>query len=199
MSDTAPAVFIDRDGTVVREVGYLCRPEQIEILPRVPEAIRKLRSGGYRVVLVTNQSAIARGMLKESELEEIHRLLREELDRLGAALDGVYYCPHHPSEGFAPYVIRCQCRKPNLGLVERAVRDLHLDLLHSYVVGDQGTDMQLARRAGIRGIWIQNGNGDGASTSSAGMKTDCDLVARDLWDAASWILEKALPTKVLGA
>ena len=161
MSDTAPAVFIDRDGTVVREVGYLCRPEQIEILPRVPEAIRRLRGGGYRVVLVTNQSAVARGMLKESELEEIHRLLRQELDRRGAALDGVYYCPHHPSEGVAPYVIRCQCRKPNPGLVERAVRDLHLDLMHSYVVGDQGTDMQLARRAGIKGIWIRNGTTPG--------------------------------------
>ena len=199
MSETAPAVFIDRDGTVVREVGYLCRPEQIEILPRVPEAIRRLRGGGYRVVLVTNQSAVARGMLKESELEEIHRWLRQELDRLGAGLDGVYYCPHHPSEGVAPYVIRCQCRKPNSGLVERAVRDLNLDLMHSYVVGDQGTDMQLARRAGIKGILIQNGGADRASTRSAGMKTDCDFIARDLWDAASWILERALPTKVLGA
>lgn len=196
MSDTAPAVFIDRDGTVVREVGYLCRPEQIEILPRVPEAIRRLRGGGYRVVLVTNQSAVARGMLNESELEEIHRLLRQELDRRGAALDGVYYCPHHPSEGVAPYVMRCQCRKPNPGLLERAVRDLRLDLMHSYVVGDQGTDMQLARRAGIKGIWIRNGNDAGASTRSVEMKTDCAFIARDLWDAASWILERALPTKV---
>jgi len=199
MRDTAPAVFIDRDGTVIREVGYLCRPEQIEILPRVPEAIRRLRGNGYRVVLVTNQSAVARGMLKESELEEIHRLLRNELERVGAGLDGVYYCPHHPSEGVAPYVIHCRCRKPNSGMIERAVRDLQLDLMHSYVVGDQETDMELARRSGIKGIWLRSGDADGASIAPAQKKIDCDFIARDLWDAASWILERALPSGVLGS
>ncbi len=190
MIETAPAVFIDRDGTVVREVGYLCRAEQIEILPRVPEAIRRLRASGYRVVLVTNQSAVARGLLKESDLREIHRFLEEELDRRGAVLDGIYYCPHHPTEGVAPYVVRCECRKPNSGLIEHAARDLCLDLVHSYVVGDQGTDMQLARRAGIKGIWIREASANGASTSSPGMEAACDFVARDLWDAASWILER---------
>jgi len=197
MGDAAPAVFIDRDGTVIREVGYLCRPEQIEILPRVPEAIRMLRGRGYRVVLVTNQSAVARGMLKESELEEIHHLLRNELHRAGAGLDGIYYCPHHPSDGVAPYVIHCRCRKPNSGMIERAARDLQLNLMHSYVVGDQETDMELARRCGIKGIWLRSGDVDGATMSLAEIKLDCVFVARDLWDAASWILERSLPRGVL--
>ena len=197
MRDAAPAVFIDRDGTVIREVGYLCRPEQIEILPRVPEALRRLRGRGDRVVLVTNQSAVARGMLKESELEESHHVLRNELQRAGAGLDGIYYCPHHPSEGVAPYVINCRCRKPNSGMIERAVRDLQLDLMHSYVVGDQGTDMELARRSGIKGIRLRSGGADGATMSRAEIETDCVFIARDLWDAASWILQRSLPRGVL--
>jgi D-glycero-D-manno-heptose 1,7-bisphosphate phosphatase len=189
MAGTNRAVFLDRDGTVIREVGYLRRLEQIEILPRVPEAIRKLKENGFKVVLVTNQSAVARGILTESALTVIHATLARELLRRGAVLDGIYYCPHHPSEGFPPYLTRCDCRKPNPGLLQHAARDLGLNLWNSYVVGDQCTDMQLAKRVGAKGVWIREKSAEPDAMTHRPDAPSCDFVARDLWNAVAWILE----------
>ncbi|HEX2227887.1 MAG TPA: HAD-IIIA family hydrolase, partial [Candidatus Binatia bacterium] len=101
------AVFVDRDGTLIRDVGYLHREEQIEVLPQVPEALRLLKQKGYKVVVITNQSAVARGQLTEDALAEIHRELFDRLARSGAEVDGIYYCPHHPTEGLGSYKIHC--------------------------------------------------------------------------------------------
>ena len=131
------AVFVDRDGTLIRDVGYLCRVEQLEILPNVPEAIRLLQEKDYKVVVVTNQSAVARGRLTEAMLADIHGELIARLARRGARLDAVYYCPHHPTEGFAPYKMVCDCRKPNTAMIRRAETELKLDPSRSYIVGDQ--------------------------------------------------------------
>lgn len=187
MTRAAPGVrgvFVDRDGTLIRDVGYLVRPQELEILPRVPEAIRVLREHGLKVVLVTNQSAIARGFLREDELREIHRELKRQLAASDALLDGIYYCPHHPTEGSAPYRVACECRKPGPALAERAARELGLDTTRSYVVGDQMGDMGLASRIGAKGILIQKnkaGNGE--------QKAEADFpVAGDLWEAAQWIV-----------
>ena len=178
----AAAVFLDRDGTILRDVGYLSRQEQIEILPRVPEAIRLLRKKGYKIVVVTNQSAVARGRLSEEQLKRIHEEMRARLAAAGATLDAVYYCPHHPSEGVPAYRILCDCRKPNTGMIRRASEELGLEPARSYVVGDQAIDMELAVRAGASGIWLCDSGSAQESVAGGTFR-----LARDLWDAAQWI------------
>ena len=176
------AVFLDRDGTLIREVGHLHRRDQVEILPRVPEAIRLLRSRGFCVVVVTNQSAVARGLLTEEELARIHDEINARLEKEGAQLDGIYYCPHHPTEGNGAYQRDCDCRKPKTGLVVKAAADLGLDPSRSYVVGDQEIDMELADRVGAKGVRIADRR---LEDGSAGAKHPA---VADLWQAAQWIL-----------
>ena len=178
-----PAIFLDRDGTLICDVGYLYRQEQVEILPRVAEAIRLLRGQGFLLVVVTNQSAVARGRLTEEELGRIHDALNARLVQDGAQLDGIYYCPHHPTEGVGPYHSECDCRKPNTGMIVKAVADLGLDSSSSYVVGDKTSDMELAERIGAKGVRIAREpvvGGDSAAPKYA--------VVTDLWQAAEWIV-----------
>lgn len=182
----AAAVFLDRDGTILREVGYLSREEEMEILPGVPEAIRMLTDRGYKIVVVTNQSGVARGLLSEERLKQINAAMRRRLAEAGAVLDGIYYCPHHPSEGVAPYRVLCDCRKPNTGMISRASEELGLEPSVSYVVGDQVIDMELAARAGATGIWLR----DPAGTTDD-LTGRSSRVAPDLWHAAQWIAENS--------
>jgi D-glycero-D-manno-heptose 1,7-bisphosphate phosphatase len=149
-----PAVLVDRDGTLIRDPGYLTRIEQIEVLAGVAEALRLLKRHELTVAVVTNQSAVARGLVTERELAQIHREIERRLARSGARVDAIYYCPHHPSEGRSPYRRACECRKPSPGLALRAAADLDLDLGRSYVVGDKPIDMELASRIGARGLLI---------------------------------------------
>ena len=176
------AVLFDRDGTLIRDVGYLRRADQIEILPRVPAALRLLRDGGFKLVVVTNQSAVARGWMSEDELAEIHGALAAALAQNGACLDAIYYCPHHPVEGGAPYRQACRCRKPNPGMIERACAELALDPAVSFVVGDQETDIELAQRIGATAFRIG---------ASATIKNGSDDSTVDLWRAAQWILDRS--------
>lgn len=182
------AVFLDRDGTLIREVGHLHRRDQVEILPRVAEAIRLLRARGFCVVVVTNQSAVARGLLTEIELGMIHEELNARLAQAGARLDGLYYCPHHPTEGKGAYRCECDCRKPNTGMIVKAAADLGLDPSRSYVVGDQASDMELADRVGAKGVRIAAHHVEG---DAAGFKYP---LVSDLWQAARWILGDGKPS-----
>ena len=177
------AVFVDRDGTLIRDVGHLCRADQVEILPRVPEALGLLRDHGFKVVMVTNQSVIARGRLTESLLGEIHRQLCHRLAQLGGRVDAVYYCPHHPTEGVGRYTTLCDCRKPNTGMIRRAAAELDLAVSRSYVVGDQLTDMELAARSGAKGIWLHQVAAPGETPAGV------TRVVKDLWEAARWIVD----------
>lgn len=176
------AVFLDRDGTLIREVGYLTRPEQIEILDGVPAAIRTLRQAGFKTVVVTNQSAVARGWLAESELKRIHRLIEDRLASQGARLDAIYYCPHHPSEGIGSYRVDCECRKPKPGMVLRAAEDLALAPKRSYVLGDQNVDLELALRVGATPVLVRS-NGERTLVSH-------EPVFDNLKLAAEWILAR---------
>ncbi|HWO43605.1 MAG TPA: HAD family hydrolase [Candidatus Eisenbacteria bacterium] len=191
--EKSAAVFLDRDGTLVRDVGYLRRPEELEILPRAAEALARLRQGGLKIVVVTNQSGIARGLLSEQRLAAIHALLVERLAAGGATVDGIYYCPHHPTEGVGAYRRACDCRKPNTGLVRRATEELAIEPRASYVVGDQSVDMELAGRVGAKGVWI-----DGRTGPRVGPAPRCSYVATDLWDAAQWVIED-LESRVSGS
>jgi D-glycero-D-manno-heptose 1,7-bisphosphate phosphatase len=179
-----PAAFLDRDGTIIREVDYLGSPTQVRLLPRAGEALRLLNEAGLAVVVTTNQSGIARGMLTEDDLEKIHLVLEERLAHREARLDGIYYCPHHPGVGTEPYKKRCQCRKPSPGMLERAARELDLELSQSYAVGDGARDVEAGRRAGCRTVLVRTGHGDAVDAVSLGP----DFVARNLFEAVKWIL-----------
>lgn len=167
---TGPGVLLDRDGTLIRDVGYLSRVDQIELLPYAAFALQRLCEAGLKIAIVTNQSAVGRGLLDEAALGSIHREIERRLAAEGAKVDGIYYCPHHPTEAIGAYRIRCECRKPEIGLARRAAEDLDLDLSRSYVIGDKNSDMELAARIGARGILL-----DGAAPEDVGYLPVCDL------------------------
>ena len=161
------AVFLDRDGTLVKEVSAqgLHRIEDLELLPGVAEAVHELNHAGLRAVLITNQPVVAKGFCTEAQLQQIHNKLESLLGREHAFLDRIYFCPHHPDKGFpgerADLKIDCDCRKPKPGLVLRAQRDLNIDLTRSWFIGDTTTDVQTARHAGVKSILVRTGHGGG--------------------------------------
>ena len=154
-----PTVFLDRDGVVVEEVGYLGKPEGINILPGVPQALRLLALH-FRLVVVTNQSGIAKGMFSEDDLLAVHQRLAMLLADQQAEIEAFFYCPHHPHGAVAAYAEDCQCRKPKPGLLQRASDDLGLSLAGSYMVGDNVTDLQAGRAAGAKGVIVGDNRGD---------------------------------------
>lgn len=148
------AIFLDRDGTINKYVGYLRTPEQFELLEGVGEAIRKINLSGYLAIVVTNQPVIARGEVTVDDLQEIHNKMETMLGKEGAYLDGVYYCPHHPDKGFAGEVeelkIVCECRKPKAGLLLQAAKDFNIDLSQSWMIGDSENDVLSGKNAGCK-------------------------------------------------
>ncbi len=185
------AVFLDRDGTVNEEVGYLRDLEKLVLIPGAARAIRRMNEAGFTVVLVTNQSGVARGYFPESLVHEAHDRLIAMLEREGARIDAVYYCPHHPTAGNSHYTIECDCRKPRTGLLDRAVKDLGIDIGHSYMVGDKWSDVELGQRAGAAAVLVQTGFGhdDPGNTRPEHVK-DPDCIASTLAEAADWIISR---------
>jgi D-glycero-D-manno-heptose 1,7-bisphosphate phosphatase len=192
MTIPAPgAVFLDRDGTVNEEVGYLSELSQLRLIPGAAEAIRRLNEAGLPVVLVTNQSGVARGYFPEAFVEETHRLLKKLLAGEGARLDAIYYCPHHPTAGDSRYTAACNCRKPATGLLDSAARDLKIDLHRSYMVGDKWSDVELGQRAGALSILVATGfAADAPVNRRPAHVREPDLVAPDLAAAVDWILSR---------
>jgi D-glycero-D-manno-heptose 1,7-bisphosphate phosphatase len=186
-----PAVFLDRDGTIVREVEYLRSPRQLRLLPRAGEAIRLLNRAGFAVVVTTNQSGIGRGLLTEEELEDIHAVLRSRLARRGARIDGIYFCPHHPEAARPEYRRRCRCRKPAPGMLLRAARELDLDLGRCFAIGDSARDIEAGRRAGCRAVLVRTGYG-AETEARLRCRPGADYVADDMFDAVAWILQETV-------
>jgi D-glycero-D-manno-heptose 1,7-bisphosphate phosphatase len=178
------AVFLDRDGTVVVEKGYLTVPEAVELYPGVPEAVAALREAGWKIVVVSNQGAVAKGLITEEELAGINERMLMMLGAEGAQVDGVYCCPHHPEGEVAAYAVECDCRKPKPGLLEQAARDHGLDLSQCVIVGDTPRDLQAGRAVGTRTVLVLTGHGAETSLVPHG----ADHVAADLLSAARWIL-----------
>ena len=190
------AVFIDRDGTISEEVGYVNHPSRYRVFPYSAEAVRLLNERGWLAVLVTNQAGVARGYFAEEMVGVVHNLLARELERNGARLDAVYYCPHHPSVGEAPYRLDCDCRKPRPGLVRRAAEDLNVDLARSWMVGDRYGDIEMARNAGLRSCFVLSGYGRGEwEYQRTRWPHQPDLVAEDLLEAVRKILEAGQGTE----
>jgi len=181
---------MDRDGTLTEEVGYVNHPSRLRLLPRSAEAIRRLNSAGIAAVVVTNQAGIARGYFSEEVLAAVNAALVSQLKDEGAHLDGVYVCPHHPTEGAPPYRIVCDCRKPKPGLLLRAATDLGLDLARSTLVGDKGSDLVAAHAVGARSVLVLTGYGLGEwEYRRDALPVPPDHVAEDLLGAADWTIE----------
>jgi len=182
-----PAVFLDRDGTIIVERGYLSRLDQIELFPWSAEAIRVLKDAGFAVVIVTNQAGIARGFFDESFVRSAHVHLDRLLRAQGAVVDGYYYCPHHPDGAVDRYRMTCECRKPGAGMVRRAAADLGLDVARSFVVGDKWLDVGLARNAGATGVLLRTGYaGTDAPSPPEGLESA--VIVDTLLAAARWIV-----------
>ncbi|CAG0988567.1 D-glycero-D-manno-heptose 1,7-bisphosphate phosphatase [Geobacteraceae bacterium] len=153
------AVFLDRDGTINVEKEYLHRAEEFEFVPGASEAIRLLKEAGFLVVVVTNQSGVARGYYDEAAVHRLHRFVDQELATVGASVDAYYLCPHHPHHGIGPYRTECACRKPLPGMLLSAAADLGIDLSRSWIVGDKAADVEAGLAAGCRTILVRTGYG----------------------------------------
>lgn len=183
------AVFMDRDGTISEEVGYVNHVSRFRVFGYSAEAVRLLNDKEWLALLVTNQAGVARGYFTEDLIDAVHGVLEADLARGGARLDGVYYCAHHPSVGEPPYRFDCECRKPKPGLIQRAAADLDIDLAQSWMIGDRYGDIELARNAGVHSALVLSGYGRGEwEHQQAGWKHRPDLVAEDLLDAVVRII-----------
>jgi D-glycero-D-manno-heptose 1,7-bisphosphate phosphatase len=158
-SEKRPAVFLDRDGTINDDVGYLTDVATLHIYPYAADAIRLLRRAGFAIIVVTNQGGIARGLMTEEFVQDTHRRMAERLARAGALVDGWWYCPHHPESVMPGLTAPCQCRKPGIAMPLEAARTHHLDLRRSWVIGDHWRDVQMGHAAGMRAVLLRTGHG----------------------------------------
>jgi D-glycero-D-manno-heptose 1,7-bisphosphate phosphatase len=189
-----PAVFMDRDGCLTEEVGYVNHASRIRLLPRTAEAVRRLNVAGVPAVMVTNQAGIARGYFSEAVLHASLEAMVEQLRAGGARLDGLYVCTHHPTEGLPPYRAACDCRKPRPGLLLRAAQELDLDLAASVMIGDRVSDVAVGQAVGAAGVLVLTGYGRGEWEHQRHEWTaKPDHVAEDLLDAVEWALARRRP------
>lgn len=184
-----PAVFLDRDGTINEQMGYINHISRFQLLPGVGEAIRILNEHYLPVVVVTNQSGLARGYFPEALLDEVHQEMCHLLALEGAHIDGLYVCPHHPEAKEERFRVDCTCRKPKTGLLEQAAVDLRLDLRRSFVVGDRWSDLRCGAAVGATTILVLTGYGRGdAAYIGPGQAVQPDYIAEDLGAAVQWII-----------
>ena len=181
------AVFLDRDGTINEEMGYINHLDRFVLLPSAAAAIRRINESGLKAVVITNQSGVARGYFPKELIDEVHQKMRDLLEEEGAFLGGIYTCIHAPpSKGESG---GCGCRKPKIGLMQEAAQELNLDLEESYVVGDRFKDVEVARNAGAKAILVLTGYGKGElEFLGPSSKVQVDFVAEDLAEAVEWIL-----------
>ena len=189
-----PAVFMDRDGTLSHEVGYVNHLSRFKLYSWSVDAVRLLNRSGFLAVVVTNQAGVARGYFPESVIHEVHASMSQSMAAGGAHLDAVYFCPHHPSVGEPPYRLACDCRKPKPGLLKRAEAELGVDLSRSWVVGDRLGDLKLAWAVGARGALVKSGYGLGEWKHHAPtLGRAPDLVAEQLFEAVERIVHAGEP------
>lgn len=177
-----PAVFLDRDGTINIDTGYLADPGQLRLIDGAADAIRRLNEAGIKVIVVSNQSGVGRGFFTDADAAKVNERLVELLAAQGARVDGIYYCPHLPEDG-------CRCRKPAAGLVDDAAQEHAVEIRRSCVVGDKASDIGLAHNLGVKSVLVLTGNGKEELSKSSPAP---DYVAQDLADAAHWILAQGL-------
>jgi len=187
------AVFLDRDGTINEEVGYLDSLDKLKIIPNAYEAIHLINISGMRTIVVTNQSGVARGFFNEKLVRKTHKIIQADLLQKKAIIDKFYYCPHHPTEGKGIYLQNCNCRKPLPGMLLQAAHDLNIELANSYMIGDTYRDMEAAKKVGVKGILVKTGYGreelQDIGADVAGADSKPDFVAEDILEAVKWIMK----------
>lgn len=179
------AVFIDRDGTINEEKEYLYRREDFEFIPGVPESIFALKAAGYLVIVVTNQSGVARGYYGLEDVDRLHEHIQQQLAQYSTSLDAFYVCPHHPEKGQGKYLKDCDCRKGKPGMLLQAAQEYHIDLSQSYIVGDKVADVEAGENAGCRTIMVKTGYGGNECKKLSDGRA---LVCADLAEAVQYIL-----------
>lgn len=185
-----PGVFLDRDGTVNEEIGYLYDVEKLSLISGAAKAIRRLNISGWPVVCVSNQSGVARGFFTIDSVYEVNQKLKELLALNGAYFDGIYFCPHHPTEGQFPYRMNCDCRKPRAGMLKKAADELKIDLKRSFLIGDRLSDIQTAQNAGLKSILVLTGYGrTELENNKDKIALQPDYICKDISAAVDWILK----------
>jgi D-glycero-D-manno-heptose 1,7-bisphosphate phosphatase len=180
------AVFLDRDGTINAEKDYLYLPRDFDFIAGAPEAIARLKQAGFLVIVVTNQSGVARGLFTENDVRLLHDHLQQELARFGCAIDAFYFCPHHPEHGQGFYKVDCTCRKGQPGMLLQAASEHGIDLSRSFMVGDKLADMEAGQAAGCRSILVRTGYGAAAAEK---LEANDVVIVNDLAQAADYILQ----------
>ncbi|HOX15273.1 MAG TPA: HAD family hydrolase [Smithellaceae bacterium] len=187
------AIFLDRDGTINDEVGYLDSADKLRIIPAAFKAVRLINSSGMKAVVITNQAGVAKGLFTEEFVREINEQIQSALLAQGALIDRFYFCPHHPTEGNDPYRLICDCRKPEPGLLLQAAVDLNIDLARSYFIGDRLRDVETAHRVCAKGVLVMTGYGQDLMQKSgpdqANELNQPDYIAQDILEAVHWILK----------
>ncbi len=180
-------IFLDKDGTLIPDIPYNVDPARITLLPGAIEGLRMLHAAGYKFIVVTNQSGVARGLFTEADLVGVEARIRELLGEHGIPLAGFYYCPHHVAGALPEYAIACECRKPEPGMILKAAHEYDIDLVHSWMIGDILNDVEAGRRAGVRTVLIDNGSETEWVLTS---QRQPHYRARDLQEAAEAILKE---------
>jgi D-glycero-D-manno-heptose 1,7-bisphosphate phosphatase len=179
-----PAAFIDRDGNLIHEVGYISSLDRIKFYKRSVQAVRFLKEHGYKIIVVTNQSGVARNYIPESFVRQAHVKINRMLKKYGLAIDAFYYCPHHPKKAvLKKYLKDCNCRKPKTGMIKQAVKKFNIDLKQSFTIGDKLTDVHLGKNAGIRTALVMTGYGKEEKKLINGKYDKPDIIARDFYQA----------------
>lgn len=185
---TKGAVFLDRDGTINEEMGYINHPDRFIIFPFVAESIKIFNQLGLKVIVVTNQSGVARGYFKECLVKELHEELQKKMSNEGAKIDAIYYCPHHPKEGKGKYKFDCTCRKPKPGMILKAIEEQEIDLNNSYMIGDRYKDILFAENLNIKSGFVLTGYGRGEYTfNKDDWEYKPDFIGENLLDVARQI------------
>ncbi len=180
------AVFLDRDGTIIEDVGYPHERSKIKFLPGVSKAIKLLNENGFKVIVITNQAGVARGYFTEETVREINRYVQESLAKQGAFIDMIYYCPHHIEGIIEEYSKECYCRKPNPGMIEQAVLEFGIDLKNSFVIGDKISDIEAGQRAGCKTILLA---GENHLNNERKITLISEHAAPDLYEAVKWLVK----------
>ncbi len=186
MKSLKPAVFLDRDGTIIEDVHYLKDKKDLKLIQGTAEALKRLKKMNFLTFLVTNQSGVARGYFDEDNVSIINNELNSLLEKENASLDSIYYCPHHPKGAIEEYAKQCNCRKPATGMIDSAIKDFeNIDIKNSYVIGDKFIDVELAHNAGCKGILVKTGHG--LNEIEKNKDKAADYIANDITDAVNWI------------
>jgi D-glycero-D-manno-heptose 1,7-bisphosphate phosphatase len=180
-------IFLDRDGTINEELEFISDPENVVLIPGSVDAIREANRLGLKVFVITNQSGIARGLIKEEDLVRVHNKLVKLLNAENAHLDAIYFCPHHPDYGEPPYRTLCDCRKPNTGMLKQAEAEFNIDLKKSFIIGDKIIDIQMAHAVGAKSILVLTGYGKNQIEIIKSQNIYVDYIAENLHDAMQFL------------